>query len=645
MLQTRFVFAASLLVLWGCGSDESSSAEGHFSARETASPGETATRFLEAIQAEDSAVYRALLTEAARVALVEGEDFAFSGDRVDAFEVGGERVSGEGAEVSVTILRADEEQSADLLLKRERGLWRIHGMSVALGQGAFTLDFEAGNEGLGELAEEFGRKRTEHFETAFADMEAAYAQGGTVQEIAAKRARFEALESIPLAEFQGGWQIDVLANGRSAARLIEEWLAPAGLKLIAGEHSEALATGVELELTQVSRIEAVESVAAAVGLYPVWPDLNSVELDASGAAPVGVRFAVGERLLPSTLAGPFLIEVTELREDAPRPTGLLELTVRALGLDSRAVAYQTEVAEVLLVSELRSSEGAPLVDETVQHWGTPMTQGGYFTYSLRKDLTGLLLSVERIGVIQGQVRLTLPIGIETLELVESSEAQAVGAGRLGLSTWGKDVQFELTGSGDSLAGLAVRMSPRKETGEPLGILLAGTNGLGTTLQASLQCPEAPFAIDVKLCSEEPVRFAFELVNVPLARFAEQPEHLEPLQFDGEAPVEIVLLGGIRRDGAQAEVTLELTNGSSKGVTSAMVEFFYLDVTGEVLGNFPHTLNGEYDFELQAAGVLVPARQSIEKDTFAAFLPEEAVSVRFELREAEFLDGTSWSRER
>lgn len=635
-----------LVALAGCSGDAPRESAPVTNAPASASPSQTVEKFLEAIQRDDRAVFTALLTEASREALAGGEGLSFSSENLDGYDVGAESIRDATAEVAVEVHHDGATQDARLLLRRENGLWRIHGMRVAFGEGELTLDFEAEALGaVGEMVEqlgnELGQALQEGFEQAFEELEAAWAQGGTSEEIIAEAALFESLAAVSRADFDAAWRTDVVAEGQSGAQLLDELLRDTGLALDAGEHDDALALPLSFELRGVSRIQAIERVAREAGLYPVWPSLRM------GFGHEDVRqaltFAQGERALPAQFVGPFLIEITDLDEHAPSPVGSIEVTVRALGLSQAALAYQSEMGEVVHVAALRNAAGEPLTDEEMHHWGTPDTHGTYFTYSLEKELSGLLRGVETIAELSGEVRFTVPVDVEELSL-EPGAAPATRSGRIQIGQWGKDVRFDLAAEADaSLEAVSVRMSPRKADGAPLGTLYSGANGWGSKLQASLQCPEPPAAVEMKLCREEHLTYAFRFDAIPLQRFAEQPERLAPLTFRGVEPVRGRLVGAIRREGDQAEITIELENTSNKDAHTVVFNFVYLDAAGNKLEDFPHTLMGNYDFERQAAGPVVTANQTVLEETFAAFLPQNAASIRFELSRAEFPDGTSWTR--
>ncbi len=645
---SRSLFALCfVLPLVGCGSGTDTVSNGTATRSVSSSATEAARSFLEAIDANDQAAFTALLTEDARAALEQDGGMGFNGDRMDSFELGAETIEGDEARVSVEVQQEGHAQAADLLLRKESDQWRVWGMHIVFGDGGMTLDFEAVSgviEELGkELGEQIGEQLAEQFEQAFDDMKLAMEQGGTVEEIERERDVFESLAAVSSEDFDSSWRIDLDGRGRTAQALLQEVLEPVAFGLDADEFQEALSVSLSMQWTQISRIEAIERIATEAGLHPIWPNLEPTGYSDEEPQPATLTFAEGPRELPSMLSGPFLVEVLEVEEQAPRPTGTVKFGLRALGLAPSATAYQTEMGHFLRVDKLRNAKGEPLADEEMQYWGTPKTEGNYLSYTLDRELTGLLRSVEEIDVVSGAVLLTFPIEMEELELEQAVPEQTSKAGVVTVSEWAKDVRFEIVGSEESLEHVSLRMSPRKASGDPLGTLYSGSHGWGKKLKGNIQCPEPPAAVDLKLCKETSLSFPFELRHIPLKHFQKQPERIEALTFQGSSPLRASLVGGMRRDGNQAEVTLSLANESNKDALSIQVKFIYLDSKGSAISDFPHTLTGDYDFETQTSASIVGARKSIEKTSFAAFLPDNATSVGFEVQSVEFHDGTSWEQ--
>jgi hypothetical protein len=636
-IRSLALLAISLLPL-ACGGSEGSPAATADQA--AAEPASVATRFLQAVQREDERAMAALVTKGARAAL-EGEGFELNGQRLQSFEIGATSVNGGEAEVEAVVLEDGERKSNDILLRREAGAWRVYGMRLQFGDGTFTVDLEEMSQMVAELGEQIGAG----LEEAFAEAQATWELGGTAEEIAAERLRFEAVAAVPEKKHASSWRVDVVGEDRPMLEVLNELVGPTGLSIDAGKHEDALWTPFSLTLQNVSRVEAVERVADAAGLHPIWPAANPSTWSGDEPTPEALTFGAGKRPWPAVFAGPFLVEVTGVEEDAPNAVGKLSLAVRALGLAPGALAFQDDMAEVLRLDRVRSDQELPLTDEDVSHMGTPDVRAGYFTYTLDKDLRGLLRSVETVDAVVGEVRLPLPASVDELSWNRGdTTAREVGDWELKVGSWGPQTRFEIEGPEGSLEGVSIRMSPRKASGDPLGVLYGGSSGWGAQLQADLQCPEAPAAIDLKICTTEVVSYPFTLRHIPLAHAAEQPERLQELAFAGATPIIVELVDKEPGEGDQWEVKLRVRNSSNKDAVSLMVEFAYLDASGNELDDFPHTLSGGYDFDAGRFGPLVPAGETVEHETHAAFVPEGTAYIRFAVQRAEFPDGTSWESE-
>jgi hypothetical protein len=632
------LFALSLLPL-ACGGSEQPPAPA--SVAVSAEPAGVAEQFMRAVQDEDERGMAALVTKGARAALQDG-GFELSGDRLQSFEIGAASVKGSEAEVEAVVVEDGERKSNDILLRREAGAWRVWGMRVQFGDGTFTVDLEQMSQMAAELGEQIGAGLQE----AFAEAQATWEQGGSEEEIAAERRRFEAIAPVSEAEHESSWRVDVVGEGRPTIEVLSELVGSEGLSIDAGEHEDALWTPFALTLQNVSRVEAVERVAAAAGLHPIWPPANPSTWSSDQQTSSALTFGSGKRPWPVVFAGPFLVEVTGVDEHAPNAVGTLSLAVRALGLAPGALAFQDDMVEVLRLDRVRSDQELPLTDEGVSHMGTPDVRDGYFTYTLDKDLTGLLRNVRTVDAVVGEVRLPLPASVEELSWRRGdTEARHVGGWKLTVGSWSPQVRFDIEGPEGSMEGVSVRMSPRKASGDPLGMLYGGSSGWGSQLQADLQCPETPAAVDLKICTTQVVSYPFALRRIPLARSSEQPERLQELAFAGKAPILVELLDKKPADGDQWEVKLRVRNSSNKDAVSVMVEFAYLDASGNELDDFPHTLSGAYDFEAGRFGPLVPAGETVQHETQAAFVPKGAVYLRFDVQRVEFPDGTIWESER
>lgn len=610
-----------------------------------ASPDAAVEGFLSELAAGEAEAAQAFLTPSAAQALAAGDGLGFDAEGVESVEFGVTSVEGDRARTLCTIIEGGSEQSVQVLTRREAERWGVWGVELPIGDGFLTLDFERPDGALGglleEVAEGLGEALAEGMAEAFEEAERTWEQGGTPEEIAAERLAFEAVEPIDAAQVEAAGMIDVEGAGRPARAVLAEVLTESGLEFVA--ELDALDQPVDLQLTGVSRVEAVERIAGAVGVHPIWPAAEAQVWDAAEARPEPLTFAAGPRPRPATFAGPFLIEASEVVEHAPRPTGELTVTARALGLPPAAVAFAAPMSELVALETVRGPAGQVLVDDSTTYYGSPAVRGSYLTYSTSRDLTGLLRSVEAIDAVVGEVRLELPSAVEAVRLTAPGPSSAETSwGALTIEEWGADTRVELDGEG--VAALRLLASPRAVGDGLLGVRSWNAYSWGQGLEGSLECPAAPAAIDVKVCASETLTFAFELAAIPLPDFQSRPVAIAALEFSGVAPLALNMAGPLHFENGMAEVQLTLTNGSNKDINSAMVEFSYRDGAGQHLESFPHTLNGDWDFDLAGAAPLAAVGATVERTSHAAFAPPETEQIHFAALSVEFTDGTGWLRD-
>lgn len=605
-----------------------------------AAPAAVTTEFLEALQQDDTARMGTLLTEAARAGLSEDAGFSLSGGDITSFEVGAETFTGSQAEVAVQLVQRDERQDASFLLREVDEGWRVHGVRVAFGDSHITLDFEESANPLASAGQaivaELGQQLGAEMQKTFDDWEHTLEQGGTLEQIATERARFQEVVAVTPEQHEAAWRTDVKFTDQPARAILAELLGE-GWTLDSSGFEAELDRGVSLEATSLSRIEAFERVAREVGLYPVWPSLDTYETIET----LTVGFQAGERDPQVHFAGPFAVEVSELTEETPNTVGEVIFTVRSVGIAPSALAYQTETTEPMVVDRLRGPLDEPLSDESIRHLGTPAVHGNYLTYRLSKDLRGLLRSVTTMSA-SGAVQFELPAVVEPVTWSrDRTDPVETAFGTLSLKSWGESVRFRLEGpKGSSLEDVKVRLSPLKADGTPLGVHFSSSSGWGRALEANVDCPEAPATVELKLCRSQTARHPFAFESIALAHHADQPEQLEPLTFSGAAPLSLEFLGSTREDD-YVEATIRAHNRSNKDAVEFTTAFYYLDAGGNVLKDFPHTFSGDWDFDTGEPGPAVLTGATADLASFAAFAPENFTTIRLELQRVTFPDGTSW----
>lgn len=613
----------------------------HARTQVTQSPSRVAEAFLEAVAADDQDRIEALLTPRSVEALhAEGSSsLSFSGKHLGTWTIDGESIEGAEASVPVTLENESGNQEIQLRLRRTSGAWRVFGASVEMGGGSFEMDFEGGeNDMLGGMAQELAEGIAEGMEQAFQSAAAEWQAGGSAEEIARMHASFDALRPVDEPTSTLGWRVSVNAVGRRVADVVETLLGGSGIALAADERLDRVSN---VSLSGVSRIQAIETLCAEAGVVPIYPDPMRIAIGEKAE----LTFRDGPRTLPVAFAGPFLIEVDEVDEDAPNTTGSFKISLRALGLDPGVLAANESMAEYLTLDEVSAPDGEELRPDPDAQWmGSPTIHRGYFEYSLSPDLRGLVRAVDSFDVI-GTIHLERPDAVTAISF-QSAEARASAHAGPWTATWtvaGTDNTIELACSEEGLADARVRFAPMNAAGEPMGILSEGTSFLSNRLRADLSVPETPSALTLKVFHTERMSFPFALASVPLAHHDEQPEAVVAVDFAGDSPCAITFLEfGDRSNPDFPHAKLRVVNHSNLAITEARASFEYLDANGRLLKEFPHSLSGEFSFE--GPSLLADTGGENEVDTVAFFMPPETETIRVRLEGVTFANGTTWERD-
>ncbi len=625
----------TLATLGACeGHDSAVTSAGFRSTAVMASPADVAERFVTITKDGDESQLESVLTQAAWESLSTGNDFQFSGDRLEEFEIGDTSVTGQEAQAEV-LGRADgEEQKLILKMRREHGQWRVYGAAVPMEGGAeFTLNFEnVGDlaEGIGEqIGEAFAEEMQRSFQQAFEESQE--------QQRFEQQAQYEVLRAVSPETFEKAWRADLSADGLPARKVLG-WIL-SGTDLEAETTQPSWETPVTLNLRGVSRVEALEELCRMVGLSPVYPNANpGWEEDEPSKA---LTFHQGERPYPVTFAGPFLVEVDDVEENAPHATGKVSLAFRSLGLPKPVLAMAAEMGEMVGVGRIENARGDSLTaDEGVRYLTSPEVIGGLCTVRINVDLRHLLRDVTQLERIQGFARLELPRAVTEGEWTrfEKNASESFGKWTLTLAQAGSYQQFGVTGEGDH-ESLQVRFFPRDAAGQFLAIQMSDTSAWSGQAQASLQTETAPAHLGIKLVETETFEFPFELSAVPLHQFEHMPAALEPIQFEGKWPVTVRFRKFVNRDAEFPEVEFGIASHCNKDASLIQATFVYMDQNGRELKTFPHTLNGTMTME--GPEPVVVSGTSITHKTTAFFLPPETRTMRVHLDRVEFPDGTVW----
>ena len=640
MVGRRCVWMFGACVSWallaacdgGSLTDPEYGAIGRFS--ESATPSQVVASFLDAARGDPEDLER-YLTRAARVEWKKQDGPKFRGDSLTGHVIGEESIEGSEAVVNARVSDDEQERSVRFRLRKENGAWRLCGMIVDLGGNDFDVDFEGKRDSMHEMGEAIAEGLAESMQKGIADWQAAKDAHDRARQIECY-AWLEAI-SAPSSPKSG--------RSTSPRRVVpspKSWkrssMAPASHSSATGAE-KALASEISLELEGASRVQAVETAAAHADLVPIY----EIPQELGEGATASLRFEAGPRALPVTFAGPFGIETKTIEERAPHTTGKLTLTLFSLGLAPPALALMDRMAESLALEAVVDGEGRELRKAPDTRWmGTPTRRGSLTLNSYSFEMAGLLQGTRSIQSIHGRVLLDLPSKVQSVHFDSMERRESEQGGRtLRLSPSGKSLELRIT-SKESLESTTVRFAPANSAGDPLKIEFSSANAFGESLTANLQVEAPPASLSVKIVDQVEVEYSFDLRDVPLARWSEQPEELEKLRFPGAAPATIAFVRFVgEKNSNLPKVEIEIVNSSNKVIESASVQFEYRDRAGTIENDFPHSLTSS-SFGPDGPEPFAPANATITSEVTAFFMPPETHSITVRIDTLKFNDGSTWS---
>ena len=600
-------------------------------------PAAMSERFFEALARGDEEGLGELFSARGLHGLRESAGFRCDADTFADWSVGEAVVEGARASVPVRAKVDGYERELEVGFRWRGKRWYLALLRLSFPEiGDIVVDYEE----LGRLAAEGDRTRPSGYEHDPEEL-AALDAAAEAREAASQRARYLSIAPTTRRKYENHWAFNLVSRGRVARKVLEEVVAGTGVALEPGTSvavERALARRVRLEARGISRIEALERVAAAVGLVPVYPE------DTPATSAPAIRLEEGERNRPVIFAGPFLVAVESLEERVPVGTGELRLGVHALGVAPAVLGFQDRLFEHVVLTAVRGPGGEDLrARRDVRFLTTPDVREGYWGERVTLELRGLVRSVRKIASVEGRLVVRLPERVETfLWPAERTSARPFGERTLELVQWGERIRFRFHADRVSLEGSELRFSPLGELGAPLRILSEDSFGLGGVLTAGVETTEPPRKLGIKVCRVAEVAHEFSLGPVPLPRHEEMPAALRELSFEGESPVHVRVVEVVEREGEGPVARLSFLNASNKDVRGVTVELVYLDAYGREIGRFPHEVFGE-DGAVEPLGEGVLARgMSRERECAALFRPEWTAEVAVEVVAVEFFDAGGWS---
>jgi hypothetical protein len=623
-------------------------------ARDREAVRETARRFIDATKSDDPS-WRNLLTDKARENMSKDRGFKPTGPAKlrpgMTAQVGEANIMGDTAQVTVTVREAGQQQQFVLNLRRQGGDWRIRGMEIEVvaGQPGLPMDFEDPGKMMAML---FGKPpgdlAKDMTETMNKGLEDSLKGKPTAEDLA-----IEALKPFDRAAFDATWKGDLAVAGKPAATVLRELARAFDFELATTpEQEKALAGAITVKLDGASRYERLDAISRQAGFYPVHAD---------PFARLGSKASVSLKQLPRTypaaFAGPFLVEVVEVREYVPHASGELELRVVGSGLPptvSRALDRDTSP---LVVTQVVDAMGRDLHDRSRRDMGGKMwkmVEGGW-DRPFSVPLKNLLRDVTAIKTLRGKLRVPLPSRVENLRF-EPPRAGAVlkaGAVEVKLTRFNQtqmnfngkkypqqSFSLSVKGAGpDQLKVIAY------DAGKKLrGVSRQGYGGSDREGHAEFTIQGEPVAaLVVKIVANEPAEYEFHLDDMPLASAAQMPEKLAPATFAGhDAPMSVEFVRTMK-DGFLTKAQLRITNHADKAIRSLNLKLDYHDAAGKRVGGWNNVEHSAQAKPQQKDLPLVVAKNATATvEVQAPFLPAGASTIKAVATRVTFADATEWS---
>ncbi len=586
--------------------------------------------FLAASAANDMETAKTFATTKARESLDEMSGPDDGGER--SFELGEVSIADGIATVEATLTEDGEDEPGKVLLKREEGEWRVFAIAMVLGEDGpeMTLNFENMEEGLGGLVQGIAEGMAEGLSEAF--------QGGLGGgEPAAP------ITAMTAAEYEQTWRTEAGYDGVPAGQALAEVAEEIGLEIDASDIDDQLDAEVTVPARPRSRLELIEAICEQARCYPQYEGNT-------------LHFRGGQRELPVTFQGPFLLEVLSVDQFVPYATGTMEVVARAQSLPA-PIGQATELesyGSTLTIFEARHESGNSLIDEeqTMNFGNFSMSFGEepevpvLYEQSLTVGLKNLVKNVAEVSELFGSVDLIAPAEVQTvlIETLEPGAKQTVADMEIEVTqaTLDEPASVEVAVRSDTdLEDAILQLVPLDAAGEPMPTFGTSSYGFGGEMNVSVNCESAPAAVSLQIVTDvEPLSYEFELAGVPLDDHDQMPAEIEELDFGAEeAPIacEFIEIGG--EEGFRT-VLVDATNHANKDLRELHVQLKFLDDAGEVLDDSSTMHSGDSGFDV-GPPVAIRAGQSEQIELTAFFMPEETKSVNIRVERAVFCDATSW----
>ncbi len=604
------------------------------------------------------------------------------------YQLGEPAITGDTAQIPVTLREAGEDKKMGLKLRRADGKWGVFAQSGRVNpddpDSEIVVNFEEPEATFGQL---FGGKPQDLAKAMEKNLKENMDRA-TKDWVGGKPERddlaVEALESISRDQFDASWKVDFNSKGRPAGDVLRDLAKAVGRPLeTTAIQDRALARPVAIEVRGLSRYQAIEEVTRSAGLSPVYSEpVISFDPSAGGTsshATMRLRPRRGSRLV--AFAGPFLVEIVDMKEAVPYATGVLTLKVTASGLPQ--IVLNDLEHRTFIVTDVVDAKGRSLLDITAATvFFTGRTILGEYERTTRLELKGLLRDVSAIKTLRCKLRVPLPSRVETTHLdtllpggtkkVGDLDVTLQAATKRPTNVNGKPGESQnLTivfgrknpdrakpfepGKKAQPASVSRRIGPDRvklvghdAQGRPLKTSSSyfQTGGSSWTSNVTVQGPATSLVAKV-IADVDVVDYEILLEDIPLPSHGSMPERIEPASFAGhEAPVAVdfVSIGGTA---PFQTAQLRVTNHSNKDIRMLGMKLDYLAPDGRRLGGWDKQDQWGTPWhpgsDPGAANPILVAKGS--KSVFeinAPFLTKETKTIAIAVRTVRFADAETWT---
>jgi hypothetical protein len=632
--------------------------------------------FLSATRGQDRETAETFLTPKARTGFAKfTKSDRHAGLLLGAiYRLGEPSVTGDTAVVAATLREAGKEQAIRIKLRRVARRWGVFAVVARFvpddPKSEIVVDFEDPDSAFEQV---FGRRPADlakAMERDFQDQRDQAAKDSAAGKPGRDELAVEGLDSISRTQFEASWKIDLEVKDRPAGEVLRELAKAADLSLETTPiQDRALANPVALALRRISRHQAIEEVARAVGLSAVYAEFPVSPESSPGTPSVQttLRFRPQGGARPVAFAGPFRIELAEVREDVPYATGMIALRVIGMGLSPTVLnELQKQQPHGLKRVEAVDAREHSLVDDGSTAPGMQsmsMRHAQVFDRMTWVPLKGLLRQVATMTIVRGTVIAPLPARVETVRFDKllAGETRRVGDMQITLKAIDdrRSNGFLLTLEGSPVAS----RDPRRQSwigidrmrfvghdaqNQPLRTISESGFSMGNASWTThLQVAGSSTSLVVKAITEEQeVPYDFRFENIPLPAHGSMPERIEPAEFAGhEAPVtvEFVSLGG---KAPFQTAQLRVTNHSNKDIRMLGLKLNYLAADGQRLGGWDnldeHGAMSSARRGGAAKAVLVAKSSKSVIEVNAPFLKDGTQTIAVTVCTVGFADAESWS---